>query len=476
MKLLSTAFAAFALLAATANASPLARMEAESHNKTSHHHTKHAVQQQTQDQSQGQSQHQNQVQQQTQDQSQNQDQDQTQQQLLSSSGSSATASPTNASTTPSPTNGSSSGSSATVSPTNASTTPSPTNGSSSSANAGASVKPASGGGPCTLSGTYKAGTDISSCSSITIGSLTVPAGVTLDLSKAKTGATITFTGNTTFGTEKWAGPLVLLGGSNLSVKGSGTLDGQGAWYWQQGQSITRPVFFRLENVIDSTLSGFTLKNSPFRTFSLVTCKYTTISGLTLDSRAGDGIAKNTDGFDLTENDHITITGNTIYNQDDCLAMQSSTNTVFSNNYCCGGHGVSIGSLGGNDVDQSSTVQGLTVQGNHIENSDNGIRIKTIIGLQGLVSDVKYVQNQLSNVKNAIVLHSDYSKAKGGYTGSPTSLVTIQGVTISGLTGSATNLYDICTDSKVVSDWTFSGINVSASSAGKMMGQPESVSV
>ncbi|KAG6579776.1 endopolygalacturonase 8 [Phytophthora cinnamomi] len=144
---------------------------------------------------------------------------------------------------------------------------------------------------CTLSGTYKSGTDISSCSSITIGSLSVPAGVTLDLSGAKSGATITFTGTTTFGTQKWEGPLVLLGGSNLSVKGSGTLDGQGAWYWKQGTSITRPVFFRLHAVSSSALSGFTLKNSPYRTFSIVNCDSTTISGLTLDSSAGDGTAR-----------------------------------------------------------------------------------------------------------------------------------------------------------------------------------------
>ncbi|KAF4027548.1 Glycosyl hydrolases family 28 [Phytophthora infestans] len=198
--------------------------------------------------------------------------------------------------------------------------------------------------------------------------------------------------------------------------------------------------------------------------------------LTLDSSAGNGLAKNTDGFDLTKNDHITITGNKIYNQDDCLAMQSSTSTVFSNNLCCGGHGVSIGSLGGNAVDQSSTVQGLTVQGNTIQNSDNGIRIKTIVGLKGLVSNVKYVDNKLQNVKNAIVMHSDYSKAKGGYTGSPTSAVTIEGVTISGLTGSATNLYDIVANPKVVSGWTFSGIKVSASQTGKAVGQTNSVSV
>ncbi|KAE8971169.1 hypothetical protein PR002_g26912 [Phytophthora rubi] len=309
---------------------------------------------------------------------------------------------------------------------------------------------------CTLSGTYKSGTDISSCSS------------------AKSGATITFTGTTTFGTQKWAGPLVLLGGSNLSVKGSGTLDGQGAWYWQQGTSITRPVFFRLHGVSSSALSGFTLKNSPFRTFSIVNCDATTISGLTLDSSAGDGTAKNTDGFDLTKNDAISITGNKIYNQDDCLAMQSSTNTVFSNNYYSGGHGISIGSLGGDAVDESSTVSGLTVSGNSIVDSVNGLRIETIIGLKGLVSNVKYSGNKLSNVENAIVIHSDYSKSKGGYTGSPTSAVTIQNVAISGLSGTATNLYDIVANSKVVSGWSFSGVTVSATKTGSCSGQPSNV--
>ncbi|KAF4045309.1 hypothetical protein GN244_ATG02297 [Phytophthora infestans] len=44
--------------------------------------------------------------------------------------------------------------------------------------------------------------------------------------------------------------------------------------------------------------------------------------------------------------------------------------------------------------------------------------------------------------NAIVVHSDYSKSKGGYTGAATSKAQITGVTVSGLTGTATNLYDI----------------------------------
>nr|ADN18849.1 polygalacturonase [Phytophthora capsici] len=241
------------------------------------------------------------------------------------------------------------------------------------------------GDPCNLTGTYQAGTDISSCSTITVGSLTVPAGVTLDLSKAKDGATINFT----------------------------------------------------------------------------------------DSSAGNGLAQNTDGFDMTKNDHVTITGNKIYNQDDCLAMQSSTNTIFSNNLCSGSHGISVGSIGGAAVDQTTTVSGLTVQGNTITNSDNGLRIKTLIGMKGLVTNVKYINNQLNNVKNAIAIHSDYSRSTGAYTGAATSLVTISDITVDGLTGSAGQIYDIVVNPSVVSGWTFKGITVNGAK-GSCKGQPAGI--
>lgn len=51
---------------------------------------------------------------------------------------------------------------------------------------------------CVLTGTYVNGTDVSTCDFIAIRSLKVPAGVMLDLTKVKTGATITFEGTTTF--------------------------------------------------------------------------------------------------------------------------------------------------------------------------------------------------------------------------------------------------------------------------------------
>ncbi|GMF38908.1 unnamed protein product [Phytophthora fragariaefolia] len=184
----------------------------------------------------------------------------------------------------------------------------------------------------TGSGTYKS-TNIVSCSFIVVDSLTVLAAMTLDLSTAKAGQPV---GTTTFDTFKWEGPLVLASGSDLSVTGSGPLDGP--WYWNQCQAIAPRIRHDQEHAS--------------RSYSIVTSKDTTLSGLIIDNRAVNGIAKNTDGFDLTMNDRK------IYNEDDCMVMQPSTNTFFTNNCSCGDHGISIGSLGVDETGLPVVIQGV----------------------------------------------------------------------------------------------------------------------
>ncbi|KAH9084253.1 hypothetical protein Ae201684P_020502 [Aphanomyces euteiches] len=200
-----------------------------------------------------------------------------------------------------------------------------------------------------------------------------PPGVTLDLTNLKDGAAVSFTGTTTFGTKLWEGPLVLLTGTNLQVTGPGTLDGQGAWYWKQGQSVTRPVFFRLTHVDQSTLTGFTLKNSPFRTFSILNSANTQLTGLTLDSSAGDGLAKNTDGFDLSRNNGVSITHNTIHSRR--LSRHAIQHKHLFRIQTLG-HGISIGSIGRAAVDISDTAQSLTVNSNTV-NSANDVNFVVI---------------------------------------------------------------------------------------------------
>jgi polygalacturonase len=115
-----------------------------------------------------------------------------------------------------------------------------------------------------------------------------------------------------------------------------------------------------------------------------------------------------------------------------------------------------------------------VKNNQIINNANGLRIKTIVGMKGSVSGVTFLNNTLTNVTDAIVMHSDYDKSKGGYTGSPTSDVRIQDIKITGLHGTATNLYDVLANPRVVSDWSWSGINVAAEKKGSCKGQPSDV--
>ncbi|KAF1788464.1 Pectin lyase fold [Phytophthora cactorum] len=191
-----------------------------------------------------------------------------------------------------------------------------------------------------------------------------------------------------------------------------------------GQKVDKPVFFKLNRVVSSTLSGFNLINMPYRTFSIGNSNYTTITASCL----------------------------TPVLPDDCLAMQSSTNTLFSDNYCCGSHGISIGSLGGPEQNSSTTVDGLTVTGNTIVNSTNGIRIKTIIGLKGLVTNAVYTNNELLNVTHAIITN----------------------ITIDGLTGTAANLYDIVANPDVVSNWDFKNVDVVVSSNGNCTGEPSNI--
>jgi polygalacturonase len=88
----------------------------------------------------------------------------------------------------------------------------------------------------------------SSCTSIILQNIVVPAKKTLDLSSLKTGTTVTFAGTTvcvflasvfvlttlqTFEYAAWTGDLIEVGGTNFHVTSQpgAVLDGNGAAWW-----------------------------------------------------------------------------------------------------------------------------------------------------------------------------------------------------------------------------------------------------
>jgi polygalacturonase len=152
----------------------------------------------------------------------------------------------------------------------------------------------------------------------------------------------------------------------------------------------------------SSISGITLLNTPIQGYSINGASYLTLSSVTIDNKAGTSQGHNTDAFDVGSSDHVEIHTATVYNQDDCVAINSGTNLYFSSTclasaharvvltgsvpdmYCNGGHGLSIGSVGGRS---DNTVKNVTFVDSQILNSQNGVRIKAVSGATGSISGV-----------------------------------------------------------------------------------------
>jgi polygalacturonase len=322
---------------------------------------------------------------------------------------------------------------------------------------------------CTFSGSSGASlASISktSCATIVLSNVAVPSGKTLDLTDLSSGTTVIFEGTTTFGYKEWAGPLVSISGTDITVTGASgsVLDGGGPQYWDGKGSNggkKKPKFFYAHSLTNSIIQDLTIINSPVQVYSIDNANGLFMNNLIIDDSAGDAgsLGHNTDAFDIGDSSGVYITGANVKNQDDCLAINSGTNITFTNGTCSGGHGLSIGSVGGRS---NNAVQAITISNSIITNSQNGIRIKTVSGATGSVSGVTYSDITLGNItKYGIVIEQDYEN--GSPTGTPTTGVPIIDLTLSSITGSiassATGVYVLCGSSNSCSNWNWSGVSV-----------------
>ncbi|CAN8096193.1 unnamed protein product [Discula destructiva] len=319
---------------------------------------------------------------------------------------------------------------------------------------------------CTFSGSsgYASvvATKLSSCSAITLSSLQVPAGKTLNLEGLSDGTTVTFEGTTTWGFAEWSGPLFSVSGNSITVKGApgSVLDGQGALWWDglgNSGGKTKPKFFKANNLNNSVLDSIKILNAPINSFSINYIETLTVKNITIDNSAGDKLGgHNTDAFDINNSNNVVITGATVYNQDDCVAVNSGTNILFQNGYCSGGHGLSIGSVGGRTNNVVKKVTFDTVQ---MVNSQQSVRIKTISGATGTVDSITYKNIKMSGGTDyGIIVTQSYNGVKG----SPTNGVPITNFVLQNVTGTvnsdAVNVYIEC-GSGSCTNWSWTGVSV-----------------
>ncbi|KAI0402901.1 glycoside hydrolase [Xylaria palmicola] len=323
---------------------------------------------------------------------------------------------------------------------------------------------------CTFSGSLgysSASVSKASCSTIVLSSLQVPGGQTLNLEKLNDGTTVIFEGTTTFGYAEWEGSLFSVSGNKITVKGAegSVLDGQGALYWDsEGGSggVTKPKFFKANNLNDSTLEGITIKNAPKNSFSLNYVYNLTVKDITVDDRDGESLGKNTDAFNINNADGVTITGAKVWNQDDCVAINSGKNIFFGSGFCSGGHGLSIGSIGGR---ADNVVSNVTFADSTVQKSQQSVRIKTVSGATGLVQDITY-RNIFLDGAGVDAQYSDYgvvvTQSYGGDKGNPTNGVIVTGFVLQNVTGTvgsdAAPVYIEC-GAGSCSNWSWSGVSI-----------------
>lgn len=116
---------------------------------------------------------------------------------------------------------------------------------------------------------------------------------------------------------------------------------------------------------------------------------------------------NTDGIKMGSSTEISISNSLIATGDDCIAILSGTSHVDISYLTCGpGHGISIGSLG--KYKGEKDVQNIKIRDSTLQDTDNGLRIKTWdSNIPLTVSEITYTNILMNNVQNPIIIDQNY---------------------------------------------------------------------
>lgn len=230
----------------------------------------------------------------------------------------------------------------------------------------------------------------------------------------------------------------------ITATADAIINGNGPAYWDgQGSNggLPKPDHFIVVSKMtaNSIITNLHIVNYPTHCFSISSSSNLTISRILLDNSAGNApnaisnglaAAHNTDGFDISTTNDTLLTNCTVLNQDDCVAVTSGNNITVSGMTCDGGHGLSIGSVGGKS---DNNVTNVLFAESSVRNSQNGARIKSNYNTTGYIANVTYENIAVSNISvYGIDVQEDY--LNGGPTGVPSGGVLIEKLLFKNVTG------------------------------------------
>ncbi|KAH6809589.1 Pectin lyase-like superfamily protein, partial [Perilla frutescens var. frutescens] len=285
----------------------------------------------------------------------------------------------------------------------------------------------------------------------------------------------------------------------LTIKGSGTIDGNGAVWWQsapddddQSKLIVpfnstivqtppfpavssslskmpriKPTALRFYGSFNVTVTGITIQNSQQCHLKFDNCIGVSVYNFTVSS---PGDSPNTDGIHLQNSKDVLIRSSNIACGDDCVSIQTGCTNVYIHNVNCGpGHGISIGGLGKDAT--KACVSNITVRDIVMHNTMNGVRIKTWQGGSGSVQNVQFSNIQVSEVQLPIVIDQYYCDKSSCR--NETTAVALSGINYENIRGTYTvkPMHLSCSDNVPCTDVTFNNIQLKAQQEGYHMYDP-----
>jgi polygalacturonase len=209
-------------------------------------------------------------------------------------------------------------------------------------------------------------------------------------------------------------PSALINGLNLhdiAITGTGAIDGSGAiwWAWSEraGRQLhdphrifyPRPLLFSIDGCQRLHIDGVTFQNSPNCHVMLHRINDLLVEHMKVRAPM---MSPNTDGIDPWQSNNVIIRDCDIDTGDDNICVKRSiVNCLIENCRIGHGHGISIGSQ------TYDGVHDMLVRHCTFDGTDNGIRIKSMIGRGGLTSHIRFTDLQMNDVENVIDFDSHY---------------------------------------------------------------------
>ncbi|KAM0901268.1 hypothetical protein ACQ4PT_020097 [Festuca glaucescens] len=247
-------------------------------------------------------------------------------------------------------------------------------------------------------------------------SMVIPGGRTFLLSQirldgpCKSPITVQLDGNTVAPNAIWttaaANLLTFYSVKNLTVDGSGQLDGNGAIWWtcfNQKKCRVRPILLAFGSCNNLWVKSIHLKDSPDKHMTLYRCSQVRVNNVSVTA---PGDSPNTDGINMAFSDHVYISNCSIQTGDDCVSILSGTSDVNITNSTCGpGHGISVGSLGGDS--STALVERITVSNCSFSKTLTGVRIKSWQGGSGKANGFLFENLNMTDVQFPIDIDQFY---------------------------------------------------------------------